>query len=109
MANNIWVFCEQRDGEIQAVALELLGVARELAEKTNEKVCAMLLGSGVADKANQLIAYGADQVHVVDDESLKLYEEGCKLAKTCLKDLEKAKGKIIMIKKDFNEKDENNG
>ena len=33
------------------------------------------------------------------DESLKLYEEGCKLAKTCLKDLEKAKGKIIMIKK----------
>ena len=43
------------------------------------------------------------------DEGLKLYEEGCKLAKTCLKELEKAKGKIIMIKKDFNEKDENNG
>ena len=38
------------------------------------------------------------------DESLKLYEEGCKLAKTCLNDLEKAKGKIIMIKKEFNEK-----
>lgn len=43
------------------------------------------------------------------DESLKLYEEGCKLAKNCLKELEKAKGKIIMIKKDFEEKDENNG
>lgn len=40
------------------------------------------------------------------DESLKLYEEGCKLAKDCLKELEKAKGKIIMIKKEFNEKDE---
>lgn len=40
------------------------------------------------------------------DESLKLYEEGCKLAKTCLKELEKAKGKIIMIKKEFDEKDE---
>ena len=36
MANNIWVFCEQRDGEIQAVALELLGVARELAEKRTQ-------------------------------------------------------------------------
>lgn len=35
------------------------------------------------------------------DESLKLYAEGCKLAKTCLKELEKAKGKIVMIKKDF--------
>lgn len=42
------------------------------------------------------------------DESLKLYEEGCKLAKTCLKDLEKAKGKIVMIKKNFDEKDEKN-
>lgn len=42
------------------------------------------------------------------DESLKLYEEGYKLAKTCLKDLEKAKGKIVMIKKNFNEKDDKN-
>ena len=73
MANNIWVFCEQRDGEIQAVALELLGIARELATITNEKVCAILLGCGVIDKASQLIAYGADQVYVVDDQNLKLY------------------------------------
>ena len=73
MANNIWVFCEQRDGEIQAVALELLGIARELATITNEKVCAILLGHGVTDKAQQLIAYGADQVYVVDDQNLKLY------------------------------------
>lgn len=43
------------------------------------------------------------------DESLVLYEEGCKLAKTCLKDLEKAKGKIIMIKKQFEEKDNKDG
>jgi len=43
------------------------------------------------------------------DESLKLYEEGCKLAKNCLNELEKAKGKIIMIKKEFNKKDEENG
>ena len=43
------------------------------------------------------------------DESLKLYEEGCKLAKNCLKELEKAKGKIIMVKKDFTEKEEKEG
>ena len=40
------------------------------------------------------------------DESLKLYEEGCKLAKLCLKDLEKAKGKIIMVKEQLKEEDE---
>ena len=70
MAKNIWVFCEQRDGEIQSVALELLGVARELAEKTGEKVGAILLGNNVKAKAKELIAYGADEVHVVDDERL---------------------------------------
>ena len=70
MAKNIWVFCEQRDGELQSVALELLGVARELAEKTGEKVGAILLGHGVKAKAKDLIAYGADEVHVVDDERL---------------------------------------
>ena len=36
MAKNVWVFCEQRDGELQSVAIELLGVARELADKVNE-------------------------------------------------------------------------
>ena len=42
------------------------------------------------------------------DQSLKLYEEGCKIAKSCLKELEKANGKIIMVKKEFNDKDDKN-
>ena len=73
MAKNIWVFCEQRDGELQNVALELLGVAHELAEKTGEKVGALLLGHNIKDKANDLIAYGADEVYVVDDEKLGMF------------------------------------
>lgn len=44
MAKNIWVFCEQRDCQLQSVAIELLGVARELADKVNEKVVALLVG-----------------------------------------------------------------
>ena len=70
MAKNIWVFCEQRDGKLQNVALELLGVARELAATTGEKVCAALLGHNVSAQAAELVAYGADEVHVVDDERL---------------------------------------
>ena len=73
MTKNIWVFCEQRDGELQSVALELLGIASELATKTNEKVGAILLGENVADKANELIAYGADEVYLVDDAKLATY------------------------------------
>ena len=73
MAKNIWVFCEQRDGELQNVALELLGVAHELAEKTGEKVGAILLGHKIKNKAADLIAHGADEVHVVDDERLGMF------------------------------------
>ena len=73
MAKNIWVFCEQRDGQLQGVALELLGVARELAEKTGEKVNAILLGHNVTDKAGELIAHGADGVYVVDHENLEKF------------------------------------
>lgn len=43
------------------------------------------------------------------DESLKLYEEGCKLAQNCLKELEKAKGKITLIQKELEKKDKENG
>lgn len=71
MAKNVWVFCEQRDGELQSVAIELLGVARELAGKVNEKVVALLLGDGITAKAKDLVAYGADEVRVVDHANLK--------------------------------------
>lgn len=73
MSKNIWVFCEQRDGALQSVALELLGVARELAGVTGEKVGALLLGHNVADRAADLIAHGADEVYVVDDLNLQYY------------------------------------
>lgn len=73
MSKHIFVFCEQRDSQLQPVALELLGAARELAAKTGEKVCAMLLGHQVAQQSQTLIAYGADQVYLVDDEVLGYY------------------------------------
>lgn len=73
MSKNIYVFCEQRDGVIQNVAYELLGVAKELSETSKEEVCAILPGSGIKGKAEELIGYGADKVYVIDDEVLKSY------------------------------------
>ena len=73
MSNNIWVFCEQRDGQLQSVALELLGVAQELASKVEAKVGALLLGYNVSQSAKELIAYGADEVYLVDDAALEHY------------------------------------
>lgn len=73
MSKDIYVFCEQRDGQLQSVSLELLGIASELAVRTGEKVCALLLGHNVAPLAKTLIAYGADEVHLVDDGALAHY------------------------------------
>lgn len=73
MSKNVFVFAEQRDGEIQKVALELIGKGKELAKDLDQKVVAILLGSEVKDLAQTLIAYGADEVACVDAPALKEY------------------------------------
>ncbi len=70
---DVYVFCEQREGVIQSVALELLGKARELADTLKENVVAILLGKNITNKAQDLIAAGADKVLVVDNDLLKDY------------------------------------
>ena len=55
------------------IAFELLGKAKDLAKDLNTEVTAMLLGSGIKDLADELAAYGADKVIVVDDPELKEY------------------------------------
>lgn len=73
MSKDIYVFAEQRDGEIQKVALELIGKGRELAADLDQKVIAVLLGNEIKDKAGKLIAAGADSVVVVENAMLVEY------------------------------------
>ena len=73
MSKDIYVFAEQRDGNVQKVALELIGKGRELAADLDQKVIAVLLGSNIKDKADQLIAGGADKVIVIDHPVLAEY------------------------------------
>ncbi len=70
---NVWVFAEQRDGKLMDVSLELLGEGKILADKLNQKVCAVLLGENLQEMSEELIAYGADIVYVCDDKNLKNY------------------------------------
>ncbi len=73
---NVWVFAEQKKGEIQSVVYELLGKGRELATTRGQEVWAILLGKNVSDKAQDLIHRGADKVVVVEDDSLENFEDG---------------------------------
>ena len=70
-AKGVWVFCEQKRGVIQTVSFELLGKGRELADKLKTELSAVLLGSEIESKAQDIIHRGADVVYVVDHPSLK--------------------------------------
>ena len=66
----ITVYVDHVEGDIHPVTLELLGKARELADKIGHPVQALFLGSGIGDKAHELLHYGVDKVYVVDTPEL---------------------------------------
>ena len=69
----VWVFAEQEEGKLAEIGFELLGKARELADKLGVKVGAVLMGSGVESLAKPLFEGGADVVHLIDDPALKVF------------------------------------
>ena len=69
----VWVFAEQREGELQKVSLELLGEGRRQADKLGVKLTALLLGDNVAHLADELAKLGADEVLVAEDKNLAHY------------------------------------
>lgn len=71
--HGVWVFAEQRDGTLMGTVAELLGEGRKLADKRGVELTALLLGSGVEALADELGAYGADRVILVDNPLLKEY------------------------------------
>lgn len=70
---NIWVFAEQREGNLQRVALELVGEGKRLADKIGVEVCAILIGHRVKGLSKTLFEHGADKVYLIEDELLKNY------------------------------------
>ena len=69
----VWVFAEQREGELQKVSLELLGEGRRIADELGVKLTALLLGNNIEALATTLAGHGADEVLVADDKNLEHY------------------------------------
>jgi electron transfer flavoprotein alpha subunit len=66
----ILVFIEQRNGDVRKASLQALSEAHR---QSGGDVAAVLVGSGIADAAAELGAYGAGSVLVADDADLALY------------------------------------
>lgn len=70
----MWVIAEQENGQLMNVTFELLGAAKELCAKLEEKCCAVLVTAAAGDLPQQLIAAGADVVYVVEDAKYADYD-----------------------------------
>ena len=70
----MWVIAEQENGQLMNVTFELLGAAKELCAKLEEKCCAVLVTAAAGELPQQLIAAGADVVYVVEDAKYADYD-----------------------------------
>ena len=73
---DIYVFVEQKNGEIANVGYELISEARKLVASIphmNFKVAGVILGNNIKAKAQDIIAHGADKVIVVEHPLLEEY------------------------------------
>lgn len=70
---NVWIFCEQRDGEIMPSTFELLSEGRKLANELGSELHGILLGDDVGKLCHSIGGYGADKVFVFDKKTLHYY------------------------------------
>ena len=92
----VWVFCEQRQGELQSTVLELVSEGRKLADDLGVELAGLLLGDNVEGLAKEIGAYGADKVILCDDPSLKDYTTDAYADVICDVVMEK-KPEIVLI------------
>lgn len=67
----IAVYIDHVAGDIHPVSFELIGKAKEMSEKINHPVHAILIGHDIEDAAKQVLKYGVDEVFVYDNIELK--------------------------------------
>ena len=67
----IAVYVEIHNQKAHHVSWELIGKAKELSEKTKEKVFAIVIGDHVSQIAAEALTYGVDEVFLYDHPSFK--------------------------------------
>ncbi len=70
----VMIHAEVAEGKLAAMATELLGCGRGLADNLGEELSAVIIGSGVSGLAQEAFAFGADKVYIVDDVLLQDYQ-----------------------------------
>ncbi|WP_404404201.1 electron transfer flavoprotein subunit alpha/FixB family protein [Jeotgalibacillus malaysiensis] len=71
MSKKVLVLAETREGSLRNVSFEAIAAGKTIAD--GGEVISVLIGNGIADVANELVAYGADRVITVEDAKLEQY------------------------------------
>ena len=71
----VWVVAEHHNGKVHSVSFELLSVGRDLADKLEVELSAVLMGDQLQEVAKQLIGYGADRVCLAEDPALDPFND----------------------------------
>ncbi len=69
----VWIFLEQRRGQLRDVSTQLIGEGRRLADILASELVGVLLGHKAADLAQEAMEYGLDKVILVEHEYLEVY------------------------------------
>ena len=73
-AGEVWVVAEHNSGAVHPATFELIGKARELADSLETKVGVCLAGHKVEPMAKELIAAGADNIYIIKDKLLGVFD-----------------------------------
>jgi len=70
---NVFILAEKRDEGLHPISFELIGAGRQLVQDQGGRIDLALPGHGVGGLAEELLATGVNNVHVVEDPLLADY------------------------------------
>ncbi len=73
-SGEVWVVAEHNSTAVHPATFELIGKARELADSLETKVGVCLAGHKIEPMAKELITAGADNIYIIDDELLSVFD-----------------------------------
>jgi len=71
--DELWVVLEQEEGELDDVSWEIVGQGREVSDRLNQRLCAVVMGSNIAAVGECLNDSGVDEAYLLDAPDLDTY------------------------------------
>jgi len=70
----VWIVAEHSGGAVHPATFELIGKARDLADSLETRVGVAVAGYEIEPLAKELIAAGADNIYLIEDKLLKVFD-----------------------------------